>query len=132
MDWTNSFLRVFLRNPSAFFWDSSIKEVKRKLDYSKKSPQSNLLDSLKRTQKLSSKGQLVNYFVNPILIPSKQVPVITSQTVPIMANRYAPLALPTNLNAMPADYNTKIRQFGDDEAYTTRHQYSGLKTFVTY
>ena len=38
------------------FWDSSVKEIKRKLDYFEKSPQSNLLDSLKRTWKLSSRG----------------------------------------------------------------------------
>jgi len=30
------------------FWFSPVKEVKRKLDYFEKSPQSNLLDSLKR------------------------------------------------------------------------------------
>ena len=102
------------------FWDSSVKEVKKKLDYSEQSKQSNILDSLlKGTQKLSSKGQLVNYFVNPFLIPSKQVLVITSLTVLAMANRYAPLALLVNLNAMPVDYNTKIKQFGDDRAYTT-------------
>ena len=63
------FLRVFLRNPSTNFGIHH-KEVKRKLDYSEKSPQSNLLDSLKRTQKLSSKGQLVKYFVNHVLITS--------------------------------------------------------------
>ena len=46
-----------------------------------------------------------------------------------MANRYAPLALPTNLNAMPVDYNTKIKQFGADEAYTARQHKQWFKDF---
>ena len=46
-----------------------------------------------------------------------------------MANRYAPLALPTNLNAMSVDYNTKIKQFGDDEAYTARQHVQWFKDF---
>ena len=54
------------------FWDSSFREVKRKLDYSEKSPQSNLLDSLKRIPNLSGKGQPISYFVNPIPVKSKQ------------------------------------------------------------
>ena len=103
-------------------WDSPTKEVKRKLDYFEQSKQSNLLDSLvkKEAQKLSRKSQLVNYIVNPVVVPCKQVPITTSQWVSAMANRYAPLVLPANLNAMPADYSTKIKKFGDDEAYTTR------------
>lgn len=121
--------KSFSQESKCHFWDSSVKEVKRKLDYSEKSPQSNILDSLKRTQKLSSKGQLVNYFVNHVLISSKQVPVTTSQIVPSMANRYAPLSLLANLNAMPADYSTKIKQFGDDGAYTTSQRIQWFKDF---
>ena len=122
--------KSFSQESKCQFWDSLVKEVKRNLDYSKQSPQSNLLDSLfKGMQKLSSKGQLVNYFVNPFLIPSKQVHVTTSQTVLAMANRYAPLALPTNLNAMLVDYNTKIKQFGDDGTYTAFQHVQWFKDF---
>ena len=46
-----------------------------------------------------------------------------------MANRYAPLALPANLNAMPVDYSTKIKQFGDDEAYTARQHIQWFKDY---
>ena len=46
-----------------------------------------------------------------------------------MENRYAPLALPANLNAMPTDYSTKIKQFGDDEAYTARQHVQWFKDF---
>ena len=91
------------------FWSSPVKEVKRKLYYSKKSPHSNILDSLKKFSKLSSKSQPVNYSVNPILVKSRQIPLVPSQIVPAMANRYAPLVLPANLNPMPIDYGTKIK-----------------------
>ena len=60
------------------FWDSTVKEVKRKLDYSQKSPQSNLLDSLKGTPNLSGKSELVSYSVNPVPIKTKQIPLVTS------------------------------------------------------
>ena len=46
-----------------------------------------------------------------------------------MANRYAPLALPTNLNAMPVDYGTKIKQFGGDDDYTSRQHIQWFKYF---
>ena len=46
-----------------------------------------------------------------------------------MANRYAPLVLPANLNAMPTDYSTNIKQFGDDEAYTARQHVQWFKYF---
>ena len=46
-----------------------------------------------------------------------------------MANRYAPLALPANLNAMPVDYSTKIRQFGGDDDYTARQHIQWFKYF---
>ena len=103
-------------------WDSPTNEVKRKLDYFEESKQSNLLDSLvkKEAQKLSRKSQHVNYIVNPIFVPSKQAPITTTQSVSAMANRYAPLVLPANINVMPVDYSTKIKKFGDDEAYTAR------------
>lgn len=84
-------------------------EVKRKLDYSEKSPQSNLLDSLRKIPNLSCKSQPINYSVNPIPIKSRQILLVPSRTVPPMANIYAPLALLTNLNAMPVDYGTKIK-----------------------
>ena len=69
-------------------WDSPTKEVKRKLDYSEQSKQFNLLDSLvkKEAQKLSSKSQLVNYIVNPVVVSSRQAPITTSQSVSTMAN----------------------------------------------
>ena len=102
------------------FLDSTVKEVKSKLDYSKKLPQSNLLDSFKGTPNLSGKSQLVSYYVNSIPVKSKRAPLVTSQRVPAMVNRYDPLALPTNLNSMPVDYSTKIKQFGGDEAYIAR------------
>ena len=40
----------------SMFWVSTVKEVKRKLDYSEKSPQFNLLDSLKEAPNLSGKS----------------------------------------------------------------------------
>ena len=46
-----------------------------------------------------------------------------------MANRYAPLSLPANLNAMPVDYNTKIKQFGDDGTYTASQHIQWFKDF---
>lgn len=46
-----------------------------------------------------------------------------------MANMYAPLVLPANLNDMPIDYSTKIKQFGDDEAYTARQHVQWFKDF---
>lgn len=46
-----------------------------------------------------------------------------------MANRYAPLVLPANLNVMSVDYSTKIKQFGDDEAYTARQHVQWFKDF---
>lgn len=46
-----------------------------------------------------------------------------------MVNRYAPLALPANLNTMPADYNSKIKQFGVDEAYTAKQHFQWFKDF---
>jgi hypothetical protein len=112
-------------------WDSPTKEVKRKFDYSEQSKQSNLLDFLvkKEAQKLSRKSQLVKYIVDLVVVPSKQAPITTSQSVSAMANRYAPLVLPANLNAMPTDYSTKIKQFGDDEAYTARQHVQWFKDF---
>ena len=83
----------------------------------------------REAHKLSRKSQLVNYIVNPIVVPSKQVLLTTSQSVSAMANRYAPLVLPANLNVMPVDYNTKIKQFGDDEEYTTRQHVQWFKDF---
>ena len=92
-------------------WDSPTKEFKRKLDYSEQSKQSNLFDSLvkKEAQRLLRKSQFVNYTINPIVVPSRQAPTSTSKSTSAMANRYAPLVLPANINAMPADYSTKIK-----------------------
>ena len=126
MDWINLFLKVYLRKPRANF---GIQQL-RKLDYSEKSPQSNLLDSLKGTPNLSSKSQLVSYFVNPIPVKSKQVPLVTSQIVPTMANRYAPLALPANLNAMPVDYSTKTNSLGMMMITQPDNTFNGLNIFV--
>ena len=47
-----------------------------------------------------------------------------------MDNRYAPLSLPRNLNAMPTDYSSKIIQFGVDEAYTAKQHVQWFKDFV--
>lgn len=59
--------------------DSPTKDVKRKLDYSEQSKQSNLLNFFvkKEEQKLSRKSQLVNYIVNFVVVPSKQAPITT-------------------------------------------------------
>lgn len=46
-----------------------------------------------------------------------------------MANRYAPHALPANLNTMPVDYKTKIKQFGYDGAYTASQHIQWFKDF---
>lgn len=46
-----------------------------------------------------------------------------------MANIYAPLTLPANLNAMPIDYSTKLRQFGGDDDYTARQHIQWFKDF---
>ena len=65
---------------------SPVKEVKRKLDYSEKSPQFNLLDSLRKFSNLSGKSQPINYSVNPILVKNRQILLVPSQIVPAMAN----------------------------------------------
>ena len=83
----------------------------------------------KEVQKLSRQSQFVNYTVNPIVVPSRQAPTSTSQSTSAMANRYAPLVLLANLNAMPVDYSTKIKQFGDDESYTARKHVQWFKDF---
>ena len=46
-----------------------------------------------------------------------------------MANRYAPLVLPANLNPMRADYGTKIKQFGGEDDYTVRQHIQWFKDF---
>ena len=102
-------LKSLSQQTKSNFWSSPVKEVKRKLDYYEKSPQFNLLDSLRKFPKLSGKSQPVNYSLNPILVKSRQILLVPSQIVPAMANRYALLVLPANLNPMPTDYGTKIK-----------------------
>ena len=46
-----------------------------------------------------------------------------------MANKYAPLVLPTNLNAMPDNYDSKIKQFGAEDKYFSQHHIDYFKDF---
>ena len=102
------------------------KEIKRKLEYLEQHRDYSPLDFfLKREiRKLLRDDQIVNYTVNSSKGsssqgpsnkgsssqgPSGQVLSTTSQPFSTMANRYAPLALPANLNAMPIDYSSKIK-----------------------
>ena len=105
----------FSKKHKYIFWDSFIEEVKRKLEYLEQHKDSSPLDFLLKREigKLSRDNQVVNYTVNIVARPSSKV-------LSTMANRYAPLALPANLNAMPANYGTKIKQFWADEAYTAK------------
>jgi len=63
-------------------------------------------------------------FVPTIPIVIKTIPTLgpssskSSRTV--MAGRYAPLALPGQLNAMPRDYQSKIVTFDNTGAYTAQ------------
>ena len=105
-------------------WSSPVKEVKRKLDYSEK--------SLSKFPKVSGKGQPVNYLVSPILVKSRQFLLVPHQLVPAMANRYAPLVLPANLNPMPADYGTKkLSNLGVMMIIQSNNIFNGLKIFVS-
>jgi hypothetical protein len=84
---------------------------------------------LRKFSNLSGKSHPVNYPVNPILVKSRQILLVPCQIVPAMANRYAPLVLPTNLNPMAADYGTKIKQFGGDDDYTVKQHIQWFKDF---
>ena len=102
-------------------WSLPVKEFKRKLDYSER--------SLSKFPKVSGKGQPTNYPVGPVLAKSGHLPLVPCQQVPTMANRYAPLVLPANLNPMPADYGTKIKQFGGEDDYTVIQHIQWFKDF---
>ena len=74
--------------------------------------------TLSKFPKVSGEGQPISYPVGPV--KSGQPPRFPYQQTPAMANRYAPLVLPANLNPMLADYGTKIKQFGGEDDYTVR------------
>ena len=93
-------------------WSLPVKRIKRKSIYSKR--------TLSKFPKVSGEGQPVSYLVSSVLGKSGQLPLVPCQQVPTMANRYAPLVLPPNLNPMPTDYGTKIKQFGGEDDYTVR------------
>ena len=59
----------------------------------------------KELENLSKDSQSFSY-VNSSKGPNQQTPTI-------MANIYAPLALPVALNPMPNNYNQRIKQFGE-------------------
>ena len=80
-------------------WSSPIKRSKRKLVYSEA--------TLSKFPKVSGEGQPLSYPIVPW--KSGQPPQFPYQQTPVMANRYAPLVLPANLNPMPANYGTKIK-----------------------
>jgi hypothetical protein len=102
-------------------WSLPVKEVRRKSDYSDRSPS--------KFPKVSGKGQPISYPVSPILGKSRQLPLVPCQQVPTMANRYAPLVLPTNLNPMPVDYGTKNKKFGGEDDYIVRKHIQWFKDF---
>ena len=130
----------FSKRQKYIFWDLLTKEIKRKLDFLEQhrdySPSYFLLK--REIKNFSKDDQNVNYSIyttgpnnkgqsNQVLSPSSQILSTTSQPLSIMANRYAPLALPANLNAMLTNYSSKIKQFGADEAYTTKQHVQWFK-----
>ena len=97
----------FSKKHKYIFWDSLTEEIKRKLEYLEQHRDySPLYFLLKREiRNLSRDNQVVKSTVNIVTGPSSQVLSITSQPLSTMANRYAPLTLPVNMNAMPIDYS---------------------------
>ena len=78
-------------------------EVKRKLEYLEQHRDSSPLYFLlkREIEKLSKDSQVVTS-VNNLRGQS-------SQAIRTMENRYGPLVLPANLNAMPDNYDSKIK-----------------------
>ena len=90
-------------------------EVKRKLEYLEQHKDSSPLDFLlkREIEKLSRDNQVVNSTVNTVIGPS-------SEAIRTMANIYAPLFLTANLNAMLDNYDSKIKQFGAKDKYSSQ------------
>jgi hypothetical protein len=93
----------FSKKVGCIFWDSLLEEVKGRLEYFDKhkgfSPLNFLLQ--KELEDLSKDNQSFSS-VNSSKGPNQHTPTI-------MANKYAPLALPTSLNPMPDNYNQIIK-----------------------
>lgn len=68
-----------------------------------------------------------------ILVVIKTAPPLgpssSQSTKTVMAGRYAPLVLPSQLNAMPADYPSKIVTFDNTSANTAQHHVDRMNDF---
>ena len=102
-------------------WSLPIKRIKRKSVYSERTPS--------KFPKVSGEGQPVSYPLGFVPRKSGQLPLFPFQQATTMAYRYAPLVLLANLNPMPADYGTKIKQFGGEDDYTVRKHIQWFKDF---
>lgn len=129
----------FSQKLQSIFWDLLSEEEKGKFESLKSTKKFDPLLFLIQSEldKLSKDNQSIP-FVNPVATTAATPSVnphinisqgTTSEPFSKMANRYVPLALLANLNVMPTNYNSKIKQFGADEAYTAKQHVQWFKDF---